>query len=272
MKRLLPLLLLATTLHANAGAVFGAASYAADVSFANRSDSTTMTLAYDGNHYYSSSGGGPSGIRETMYSNTGLYQAGYAPGLDFRSIFTNNSGGILARQYASNIIYRQTSPGVFANSVSLIGGRLDEQANVDMNDLGQFVSQQFGNVSVWNANGSLAKTFALNNFSANSYNAMVSIVAGGNYLFTYDSGILKAWDYTGLLLDSTVLSGAGDAGYSLSYTNGRIFIDDANTDVWRGYNINVEASQVPEPGSLALIALALGGLATVRARRRAPQA
>ncbi|MBE8992370.1 hypothetical protein [Nostoc sp. LEGE 12450] len=44
-------------------------SYTADTIFQDQLNSTTMTLAYDGNNYWSSSGGSNLGIRYAQYNN-----------------------------------------------------------------------------------------------------------------------------------------------------------------------------------------------------------
>src|SRR5689334_24847318 len=60
----------------------------------------------------------------------GNLQATYAPGLDFRSVFTDPAGNLFARTYASSIIYRQISPGVFTNYLTLASGLLDVNSSV----------------------------------------------------------------------------------------------------------------------------------------------
>lgn len=271
MKRLLPLIFVLAASQASAGPVFGAASYNADIAFRDALSSTTMTLAYNGANYYSTSGGGTSGVRLAQYSAAGVNTGTYAPGLDFRSVFTDNSGNVLARQYANNTIYKMSSPGVFSSMLTLAGS-MDAQSSVDMNDAGQYVANSNGTMNVWDATGNLLSTFSLSGLTG-GYPSTRGVAAAGNYLLTYDSGILSAWNYSGTLLDTTVLNGGGasfDSNFSLSFANNHVFVVDQSHGTWRGYDIGLgDVKDVPEPSSLALLGLAFAGLAASRKRRKA---
>jgi hypothetical protein len=268
-KRLIPVILLAAATQAQAGPLFSAASYGSDIAFHNALGSTTMTITFAGNQYYSSSGGGSGGTRFASYSAAGATTGTYAPGLDFRSVFADNSGNVLARAYASNTIYKMGSVGVFSSMVTLQGGDLDVQASVDMNDAGNFVANSNGQISVWNASGLLLSSFKLSGYDASSYPASRGIAAAQNYLLTYNSGLLSAWDYTGKLLDSTTLTGAlngFDSNFSLSYANNHVFVVDQAGSTWNGFDVKL--NNVPEPSSLALFGVALSALALAGKRKR----
>ncbi len=259
---------------AHAGPLFGQAAYAADTTFRDVLGSTTMTMAYDGTSYWSASGGGTSGTRLARYDGAGNSTGTFAPGLDFRSVFTNATNEVLARQYFDRTIYKQTAPGTFSSQLTLTGGVLDEQSSVVMNGNGQFVAMIGGQVDVWDATGVHINAFALNGYTG-SYPESRGIAAAGTYLFTYFSQTLKAWDYSGNEVDSTTLTDAGsdfDSHFSISYANDRFFVVDDAGRTWRGYDVGLGGGTVPvpEPGALALVGLALAGLALAR-RRRARQ-
>src|ERR1017187_4077486 len=120
---------------AEAGAVFGQASYNAVFTFTDALPSTTMTVAFDGTNYYSSSGGG-SGSPYAEYDASGTLIGTNSPGIDFRSVFTDASGNLYARGYASNQIWKQTAFGSFSPYVTLTGGSLDDQSAVVLNTAG----------------------------------------------------------------------------------------------------------------------------------------
>src|SRR5262249_27551808 len=68
------------------------AQYPVGFSFSNALFPTTMTLAFDGTHYWSCSGGTTDGERLAQYDLSGNLIARFAPGLDFRSVFADAHG------------------------------------------------------------------------------------------------------------------------------------------------------------------------------------
>lgn len=255
-----------------AGPIF-APSYTASTTFTDVLGYTTMTMAFDGTSYWSTSGGSPDGYRLAQYTSGGAIVGTYAPGLDFRSIFTDASGTVYARQYANSTIYTQTSPGAFTPFVTLNGGSLDSQSSVILNTLGtQFIAMSGGSVSRWDLSGNYLGALTLSGFGGTegNYPQGRGIAAAGNYYLTYDSNnVLSAWDpVTGARVDQTVLTGAGtsfDSLFSLSYANGQVWIADGPGGTWRGYDVGLGGfGAIPEPATVSMIA---GGLALLLMRK-----
>jgi hypothetical protein len=223
-----------------------------NLTFTNAIITVTMGIAFDGTNYWDCSGNSPSGIRLGRYTSSGLPIATYSPGLDFRSIFTKADGTVLARAYNTNVIYQQTSPGVFANSgISLTNGTLDPQSSVVLNGAGtEYDATSGGVVSRWSTNGSYLGSIKLQGFGSVSGETTSpqsrGLAAFGNVWLTYNGGgVVSAWDFSGNRVFQTVLPGAGtsfDSDYSFSYCNGKVFIVDVAGGKWRGYDISGGAS------------------------------
>jgi len=262
---------------AEAGSVFALSSYTPSFTFQDKLGATTMTLAFDGTYYWSSSGGSMSGPRYAQYDSSGAFIATYAPGLDFRSVFTDSSGKVYARQYNDDRIYRQTTTlGVFEESgVVLSGGPLDAQSGVVLDETAmQYLAHGpsgfdgGGIVTRWDMDGTNLGTVSLAGFGSVTgetvYPANRGIAVGQGHWLTYRNQTLSAWDAAGNRVDTATLVGAGtgtSSHFSLSYANNMVFIVDGPGGLWRGYVI-------PEPVTILGVFAGAAGLAGYLRRRR----
>ncbi|WP_182345073.1 IPTL-CTERM sorting domain-containing protein [Comamonas koreensis] len=249
-KRLLfPLVIAAvaaTSSFAQTG-IFTNGTLSSDLSFKDELASTSMTLAYDGSHYWSSSGGSASGERLAQYSSAGALVAKFASGLDFRSVFTQGAN-LYARQFNDATIYQQAAAGTFAPLVTLTD-LTEQQVGVVLNGAGnEYIALVEGNVYRWSLAGSPLGSVALVGFGTqpgeNEYPQNRGISASGSYWFTYSQGVVSAWDAAGQRVGQTSLAGAGtsfDSHFSFSFANGRFWVVDQAGAAWRGYPLVVLA-------------------------------
>lgn len=268
----LALAVVSATSIAQASGIF-ADNYNMDKSFTDALSSTTMTIAFDGNNYWSTSGGSQTGVRYAQYTSAGSLVNTFSPNLDFRSDFTRTSGGqVFARQYNDNTIYAQGAPGSFTPFVTLGGsGITDAQSAVTFGNFNsEFDAFSSGTLQRWNLAGSPLSSITFAGFGSgsgteNSYPNNRNIAAWGQYYVTFDNGVINGWDATGARVGVANLVGSGtgfDSNFSFSYAaDGRFWVVDAAGSTWRGYNV-----PVPEPASMAV--LGLGVLAALRKRRK----
>jgi hypothetical protein len=269
--RLLAAVALSVASLASQAALFAQSSYNATTTFTDRNPSTTMTLAYDGTNYYTSSGGS-SNSPYAQYDSAGNFIANASPGIDFRSVFTNSSNNLLARGYSNNQIYQQSSFGNFNSVATLSGGTLDDQSAVVINTSNtEYLAHISGLVSRWDTAGNFLGSIALTGYVDNGYPSNRGMATVGNELLTYFGGVLTAWDSgTGSNLGSTILNGAGtsfNSDFSYSYANGQFWVVDNAGGTWRGYDVGLSANQVPEPSTLVLLGLGLLGLSALQKRK-----
>ncbi len=223
----------------------GAQAYALDPSYAPTASfpvanilSTDMTLAFDGSSYWSCSGGNWSGLRFARHNAAGVEVATYAPGLDFRSVFTDAAGNVYARAYDDPTIYLMTSPGVFASHVTLVGGSLYDQAAVVFNgDKTEFIARYGATVDRWNLSGVFLGSVTLSGLPGGGYNIAVL----GDYWYTYSAGILTEWSTSGTSLGTTTLVGGGNNAYTLSVANDMVFVTNSSEAMWNGFAIEPAA-------------------------------
>jgi hypothetical protein len=219
-----------------------------DASSANLAGGTSMNLTFDGNRYFSSAGGGPTGDLLATWDPAGFSLSGvYAPNLDFRSVFTLDGTGstLYARQYADNTVYKMIRPGVFEPGV-VLDGPLDEQSQVMFDSAGEaFIAlSQGGLLQRWDLAGTSLASGTLDawgsRFDEANYPQDRGVVAAAGYFLTYSNGNLSAWDTNGVRVGTTLLIDAGssfDSHFSLSWANGMIWVIDVHNGLWRGYEI-----------------------------------
>jgi hypothetical protein len=254
---------------AQAGPVF-ASEYSASATITDALQSTTMTIAFDGVNYWSSSGGGASGVRYAQYTSGGALVNTFSPGLDFRSVFTDGAGDVYAREYLNSAIYKQGAPGVFSPYATLSGGSLDSQSAVVLDSAGtRYIAMEAGTVYQWDLAGSYMGSLGLVGWGGGDtgYPQDRGIAAAGGYYLTYGgSGVLSAWDpVTGNRVDQTTLLGAGtgfDSYFSLSYAGGRVWVVDEPGGMWRGYEVGLGGAgpgpnPIPEPATATMLACGL---------------
>jgi len=236
---------LALAAPAHAGPIFMGPTTSQTFGFTDQLGGTTMTLAFDGTDYWSSSGGSNSGVRYAQYDSSGVLISTFSPGLDFRSVFTDSAGDVFARTYASRLIFKQSSPGVFAAHVTLATNLLGSQSAVVLDGAGaEYVAHAGGTISRWDLSGASLGTVSLTGYGSlpgeHNYPNNRGVAAGENVWLTYSNTILSAWDSGGNRIDQTTLLGAGtdfDSHFSLSYANGMVFIVDDRGGQWRGYQV-----------------------------------
>jgi hypothetical protein len=231
------------------GCNFASASYTASAVFLDTLSSTTMTLAWDGSAYWSSSGGSSAGDRLSSYAADGTWARNYAPGRDLRSVFTIGDGlaPTYIRSYASPRIEVQTAPGVYSAYVTLVGGALDAQSAVVWSEeFERFIAFNSGNLLTWDASGVYTGNVLFSGFGTvpneNVYPQNRGVATSERCYFTYYDGTLHVWDETGVRTDSATLTGAGtsfDSYFSLSYANGMIWVVDTAGGSWRGYDVGL---------------------------------
>jgi hypothetical protein len=128
-----------------------------------------------------------------------------------------------------------------------VGGTLDNQSSVHWNSAGtELIAMTSGVVYRWNAAGTFLGSVTLSGFgSLNGENVIPqnrAIMSAGGYYLTYSAGVLSAWDAIGNRVKTTILTGAGTSGdsyWSVSYTNGRVWVLDASGGTWRGYAVGL---------------------------------
>jgi hypothetical protein len=250
-----------------AAPIFDNSNYTSDITFAENMGSTTMPIAYDGVNYWSATGGGTS-APYAQYDSAGNPVAIFNPGIDFRSVFTDDNNDVFANGYNSRDILRQVTPGSFTNYLTLSGGALNAQSHVSLNNDGEYVAMQSGAVSVWDDSGLFSSSFSLAGYVGGSGGHM-NFTAAEDYLLGLFGTTLYAWDYSGALLDSTTLIGSNSQIYSLSYANDHVFVINSSGNQWNGYDVGLSTSTsaVPEPSIIALFALGLVGIGFARRRQ-----
>lgn len=260
---------------AAAGIVFGAASYNSSLTLDGASGDTAAGAAFSGGSYYMGYGGAVSSpIVQTDSAGVQTAITAPTPGIDFRSVFTNAAGDVLARGFNDNTIYQQGAFGQFTSLVSL-SGSLDAQSQVVLNSTGtEYVGNDNGTLKFWDLTGAFTHSVTLGGGFNAGYPQGRAVSIFGNYALNYFGGTLSAYDLTtGALTDQTVLNGAGtgfDSYFGQSYANGYFFVTDESGAQWSGFQIGTpNGGAVPEPATWAMMIIGFGAAGSVIRRRKA---
>ncbi len=235
----------ATSLLSAAQGVFGAASYSADVVFAQPAlyADDYIGISFDGTHYWTGVAGVPghTSLAELDSVGTSVYSG---TDKDYRSVFSDQTGAIFVRLFNDNVIYKQGAAGVFTPYVTVAGPNLGNQMGVVLNAAGtEYIAWDGSSVYRWDLTGAYLGSSSL----VMTCTLSCPVLSVGNLWLTYDDSTqtLSAWDnITGVLAGQTVLTGASTGHYSsswsLSYANGRVFVaDNTSAGKWRGYPVVV---------------------------------
>jgi hypothetical protein len=199
-----------------------------------------MNIAFDGEFYHGYSGG-TSSCEMHRWDDGGRYLDEHVPGIDGRSVMTQVGciGPFMLNAYNDRTIYVQTGPEAYAPDFDLSGGTLDSQTVLGYDQVRDlFVSQDLTGLTVdrWAADGSHVGTLSLT--GGGSHSTYASAVTNNGCYLTFNAGTLYSYDGdSGALVGSTSLLGVSAANYSLSYANGRVFVNDGGG--WQGYSIGM---------------------------------
>ncbi|MBF94599.1 MAG: hypothetical protein CMH58_05495 [Myxococcales bacterium] len=218
-------------------------------SFFDGQTNSTMGIAWDGDAFYSCSGGDEYGERLSRYGFDGTHEGRLLAGLDFRSVFTRVDGEppLLMRAHQQRQIRRWMGAGENEVEVSLVGGDLDPQSAVVFDTHRQeYVARAGATIHRWNSEGQYQGTVTLQGFGdedrETNYPQSRSLFARASFYFTYSNGYLSAWTDEGERFRRVRLVDAGtsmDSHFSLSYAAGHVWIVDAAGSRWRGYDLGL---------------------------------
>lgn len=228
--------------------VFTNASYTADLTFQDRQNATTMTMAWNGTSIWSTSGGGQGGMRMSEYTATGQFVQNWATQPDFRSVFTKGDGTatLFARAFNSTDVLRWNG-NAFVVDDTLTGATLGAQGVVVWDEFyGHYMASTDipGQVFVFDEDGARIEERQLAGYSGQetAYPQGRGIALAHGCVLTYYNQTLSSWDIDGNRVDTTQLIGAGtafDSYFSLSYAQGRAFVIDFAGGTWRGYDVGL---------------------------------
>ena len=218
-------------------------------SFLDGQANSTMGIAWDGDAFYSCSGGDEYGERLSHYSFDGHHEGRLVAGIDFRSLFTrvDGEGPLLIRAHDERHIRRWLGDGENEIVLTLVGGDLDPQSAVVFDAHRQeYIARTGATIQRWNHEGQYQGTVTLQGFGdedrEQNYPQSRSLFARASFYFTYSNGYLSAWDDQGERARRIRLVDAGtssDSHFSLSYAAGNVWIVDAAGGRWRGYELGL---------------------------------
>lgn len=123
---------------AAAGSVFGAASYTSSLTLQSASGVFVPTgVAFSGGIYYTGYGNGINSPFAKLDAAGNLLAAVRpAPGMEFRSLFTNAAGDVFARDYNFAEIWKQNSQFATFTAIQALQGPFDSNSQIVLDSSG----------------------------------------------------------------------------------------------------------------------------------------
>lgn len=278
-----------------AGQTFAAPIVMSNATFAFSLQGTSncyqMAVAYNpsNNQYYGGGGGGP-GCNGDIWNATGTKLQSLSPiNVDIRGVNYNaNNGSIEVIGYGSRSGYGSGSgysglykmgldgsgfyTGINTQVLGSLPGTASDQS-VAAYDSGRDVFYSHANGSdvtiVSHSDGSLKGTLHLTGTSLSGVNNYAIGYDSSNdalIKYSYASNQALVFDLTGAFIGASTLGGGSyDPNYSMSYSNGLLFVGKGSNAGYDAYQIIEEAPiTVPEPTTVALMGLGFLGFAASR--------
>lgn len=203
-----------------------------------------VSIAYDGKHYFTINGGNEGYCTINEYSTDGKFIETYDVGLDGRAIFHNPmDGNLYIKDYGVNLY--KFDPKGEAVEIALPEVFLDENSSPGMSPSGKYFYEFLeGEVYVYDSKTGLEdRVIEIDEYyDEHGYN--VSTAASNRHLFVWgDAYDVLVYDLTGKKVSTFRLPMRG-FGYSLSYSNGMLWIaddadamDEVGEGYWFGYRV-----------------------------------
>ncbi len=166
------------TCTAAANPVFGAARYTSSLTLQSAGAVFVPTaVTFSNGLYYTGFGNGTnSPFVKLDAAGTILSSVQQAPGMEFRSLFTDAAGDVFARDYQVNWISKEGTLGTWKAVQALAGPfQVNSQVVLDSNGT-HYVGNNGGTLQFWDLSGAKTKTVVL---AAGASTGVVSIY--GNY-------------------------------------------------------------------------------------------
>lgn len=212
-----------------------------DIYFDDEPGTHNMSIASDGDYYYTCNGGKTYEGKISKYSLNGNFMKSYEISLDMRSLMYNPSDKHFYVNCYDNNIYMITD--LEAGSFKLVYSKLysNPQASLALGPKGRYLyCLDDGILKIYDfAKGSVEETYYGFKCGPDLGSGGASVAVSKKYIITVDAAdkVFYIYDKKGKLMESLNYA-EGDYGFALSYANGYIFIaNDGNYGMgkWFGY-------------------------------------
>lgn len=238
--------------------------------FGDKSGLTPMSADFDGTWIYTVSGGNINGDRLARYFLDGTLDQTFAPGIDFRSIFTDNSGNLFAKEWGTGNVYSMSQDGMPTFLYTLNDPQAQSSASFNADDT-ELYTRDGSTIRRYNSStGMFLGSFELMGLIGDELStpaAWQMETSRSGRIFTYAAGIVSEWDTKGNRIGTSNIPITGDpSGFDTTFSfavggDDNIYLYSESSNTWKVWNIGI-----PAPGTLAL--LAIGGVVGRRRRRR----
>ncbi len=201
---------------------------------------------------WTASGGTNTGVHLARYNPDGTTNAVYSPGVDFRSLYSNNAGNLFAKEFGSGAVYSISNVGVATLLYNLNDPEAQSSASLNGPDT-ELYTMSNGTVRRYNAaNGAFLGSFNLIGFGGAElgFPDYVQMETNGSgRILTYSDGNVSEWDLAGNRIGTCVIPISTPDDFNTEWSFGvgsddLVYLYDASRTQWASYRVFAGATPV----------------------------
>jgi hypothetical protein len=225
--------------------------------FRDVSGATPISADNDGTWIWTASGGSPDGQRLARYFQDGSPDQSFAPNIDFRSLYVDNSGQLYAKEFGIGAIFSISQTGVPTFLYDLNDPEAQSAASLNGDDT-ELYTMSAPTLRRYNAaNGAFIGSVNLSGMAGDELafpQAWQMETNGAGRILTFANGVVSEWDLSGTRIGQCTVPVGTPTGFDTNWSFGvgsddLVYVFNENNAHWEAYDVGIGGPVAVEPTS-----------------------